>query len=245
MKNYSVAKRFLSAVPTVRERLVSLFLLSPAWMAPFLYRVMRRYVFVDNTERLRVFHAAFEHFQQLRVDQLEYLEFGVARGTSLLSVTQLATQYQITTRFFGFDSFEGLPASEGSFKIGDFAYTKQRCLAFLKHAGADLDRVELVPGFFDTSLTDDTRIGLGLLQRRPRLVHIDSDLYSSAVTVLCWVAPLLARGSIIIFDDWFEFDHEADPTQHGEQRAFAEWGDRRHWELFCAVPNVNVGFIKQ
>ena len=37
------------------------------------------------------------------------------------------------------------------------------------------------------------------------LVHIDVDLYSSTVEVLEFVKPLLVKGSVLVFDDWYCF----------------------------------------
>ena len=43
----------------------------------------------------------------------DYLEFGVLNGATLATVHEVFQEYGLTeARFFGFDSFEGLPADE-------------------------------------------------------------------------------------------------------------------------------------
>ena len=52
------------------------------------------------------------------------------------------------------------------------------------------------------------------------IVHIDCDLYSSTKTALHFITDLIVDGTVIIFDDWFNFI--ASPVK-GEQRAAPEW----------------------
>jgi hypothetical protein len=60
------------------------------------------------------------------------------------------------------------------------------------------------------------KIGL----REISILHIDSDLYKSALDALSFCTPYLRNGSVIIFDEWFQF---AGDPKYGEQRAFREW----------------------
>ena len=57
-----------------------------------------------------------------------------------------------------------------------------------------------IPRYFDRSLTPEARACLGLA--RAAIVMIDCDLYESTVTVLAFLTPLVAQGTIIIFHDW-------------------------------------------
>jgi hypothetical protein len=77
---------------------------------------------------------------------------------------------------------------------------------------------ELVVGRFDATLT-------GFLAEHPGpvdLLHVDSDLYSSAVTVLDQVSPRLRPGSIVLFDEYF--NHPG--WRRGEALAWQELIDR-------------------
>jgi hypothetical protein len=67
--------------------------------------------------------------------------------------------------------------------------------------------------------------------RKAALVHIDSDLYASALCVLEGVAPILSDGALVCFDDWFMY--RGDPNQ-GEARALKEFL-ARHPE-WIAIP---------
>ena len=62
------------------------------------------------------------------------------------------------------------------------------------------------------------------------LVHIDSDIYSSAKTVLDNVAPRLRVGSVIVFNEYFNYPNW---RQH-EFRAFQE---------FCAAHGVTYRYL--
>lgn len=127
-------------------------------------------------------------------------------------------------RFFAFDSFEGLPEIEGIDK-GHSKFTKGRyhCLleefkAILRRAGVNMDKVIIVPGFFDKTLNEETIKKYAL--KKAAIVMIDCDLYSSTRTALNFITNLIVEGTIIIFDDWFSF--KANPNK-GEQRACNEW----------------------
>jgi predicted O-methyltransferase YrrM len=133
------------------------------------------------------------------------LEFGVFAGRSLRVIAELRKGQDV----YGFDSFDGLPEDyrphvrEGAFAVGQLP---------------DVDGAELVVGWFQDSLP-------GFLAAHPGSVdflHIDGDLYSSAVTVLEHVGPRLHAGSIVVFDEFFNFPD----WQRHEYRAWQEWLDR-------------------
>jgi O-methyltransferase len=65
---------------------------------------------------------------------------------------------------------------------------------------------------------------------------VDCDLYASARLVLDFVEPLLADGSIVLFDDWNVY--QRDPNK-GERRAFAELLQRR--PDISAEPLMEIG----
>jgi hypothetical protein len=179
----------------------------------------------------------------------DYLEFGVYKGARLLQAYDSATfiakyvragkdpylhrmsaQNLEAMRFFGFDSFEGLPKAneidvaegqeqwigEGSFR----ASLEEVQRALPKKALAN-GKIRLVKGWFNETLTAKTKQEHQLTSAA--IVYVDCDYYESAVPALDFVTDLLVDGSIIIFDDWFLFRGRSD---RGEQRAFAEWKER-------------------
>ncbi|MDP1878475.1 MAG: class I SAM-dependent methyltransferase [Actinomycetota bacterium] len=154
-----------------------------------------------------------------------YLEFGVYRGESLRWWADRLDRPD--ARFFGFDTFSGV----------DAPWTWQTHMADFDVAGQlphiDDARVELVKGLFA-----DTLPGFVLPDHDRLIVVIDSDVYSSARTVLRWLAPRLHVGDIIYFDE-FKFFHD-------ERRAFAEFRDatgRRCSVLAAAEGLRSVAFL--
>jgi predicted O-methyltransferase YrrM len=137
------------------------------------------------------------------------LEFGVFAGRSLRVIAELRKGKDV----YGFDSFEGLPevyrphVREGAFAVAQ---------------PPDVDGAEFVVGWFQDTLP-------GFLETHPGpvdFVHIDGDLYSSAVTVLEHVGPRLQPGSVLVFDEFFNYPgwqkHEFRAWQEYLQRTGAE-----------------------
>ena len=132
------------------------------------------------------------------------LEFGVFYGETLRVIADETPQ-----PVYGFDSFEGLPEDwTSSQRKGRFSL-EGNVPVF------DQPNVSLVRGWFDKTLP-------GFLQEHQepiRFLHVDSDLYSSAVTVLNELADRLVPGSVILFDEYFNYPG----WQQHEFRAFQEF----------------------
>ena len=113
------------------------------------------------------------------------IEFGVRHG---LSTRLLAAS--LKQDLHAFDSFEGLPeAWQG---LPKFAFST---------VGKPPDlppSVVVHQGWFSETLPRF----LGQETASPSLIHVDSDLYSSAKTVLDALAPRLAEGTILVFDEY-------------------------------------------
>ena len=152
----------------------------------------------------------------------DYYEFGLYRGYTFWYAQHAADRAGLATmRFFGFDSFAGLPEIKGEdhkagiFIPGDYGCTRDEVEKQLTEHGFDWSRATLTEGFFDASLTPETRQALGA--GPASLVMVDCDLYQSTVPVLAFLADLLQDGTVVLFDDWYCF-READ--DQGEPRAF-------------------------
>jgi predicted O-methyltransferase YrrM len=132
------------------------------------------------------------------------LEFGVEKG---LSIRHLAS---LTPRdVHGFDSFEGLP--------GDWTGTKEAKAAFSRRG--KLPKVpanaKLHIGWFDATLP-------AFLTANPApcaLLHIDCDIYTSTVTIFSLLRDRIAPGTVIVFDEYFNYPGW---RQH-EYKAFQEF----------------------
>jgi O-methyltransferase len=204
------------------------------------------------------------------VNQVEgdYLEFGIFRGDRLTQayesavflanyvnarkdpyLAKMSAKNLEQMRFFGFDSFEGLPKAneidiakgqeewigEGGFNAGLDEVKK-----LLPKKGLQSGRIQLVKGWFNESLTPENKQKLGL--QAAAIVYIDSDYYESAVPALEFVTDLLVDGSILIFDDWFLFKGRRD---RGEQRAFYEWKERHRIDAKEFIPGTAMSFMIQ
>ncbi len=129
---------------------------------------------------------------------VDYLEFGVAGGQSLGN--WLARNQHPESRFFGFDTFEGLPENwladrpRGSFS------TKGAIPAIPD------PRVRFVKGLFQETLP-------GFLKwfkpRNQLVVHIDCDLFSASLYALMALDHLMAKGTVILFDEFLPKDEFA------------------------------------
>ena len=80
----------------------------------------------------------------------------------------------------------------------------------------------LIEGFYNESLYEESTIEI-LGDTKAALVHIDCDLYSSAIPCLDFIAPRLVDGAILMFDDWFCYRGREDK---GVRRAFNEWSNK-------------------
>ncbi|HXB94020.1 MAG TPA: class I SAM-dependent methyltransferase, partial [Puia sp.] len=137
--------------------------------------------------------------QELAQKPIHYLEFGVAGGTSF--AWWIKANHHPDSRFFGFDTFEGLPEDWHFFKKGAFSFD----IPFL-----DDDRGTFIKGLFQDTVynfldkyrkTTDTPDAV-------RVLHMDADLYSSTLFALTMMAPFLRNGDIILFDEFNIPNHE-------------------------------------
>jgi hypothetical protein len=129
------------------------------------------------------------------------LEFGVATGGTLRIISELRAGRPV----FGFDSFTGLPQHwRPGFEQGKFAQPPPQ-----------VDGADLVVGFFADTLPT-------FLAEHPSTVaflHCDADLYESTRTILEQVGLRLRRGSVVLFDEYFNYPW----WQEHEHRAWTTW----------------------
>ena len=95
----------------IKETLFSLYTRAPSPISKWAYAMARTYLYVDRRDSL--FDCVFRAVSESQ-SAGDYLEFGVFRGTSFINACRLARKHGLDEmRFFAFDSFEGLPDSEG------------------------------------------------------------------------------------------------------------------------------------
>lgn len=178
----------------------------------------------------------------------DYYEFGLYRGYSFWTAQRSSLDCGLNgMRFFGFDSFSGLPPVEGNdrragiFIPGDYSCTKEVVTNYLTDHGFDWSRAALIEGYFDASLTDDAKAQYGM--GPAAVVMVDCDLYQSTVPVLTFLESLLQDGTIVLFDDWRCFGERPDS---GEPRAFGEFLERNpdwHAEPLLEYPTYGKVFV--
>jgi hypothetical protein len=95
----------------------------------------------------------------------------------------------------GFDSFEGLPEAWGGFSLGAAAFNVKGKLP--KVPG----NVRLYPGWFENSLPPWLTENPGPVA----FMHVDCDLYSSTKTIFNLLGDRLQPGTIILFDEYFNY----------------------------------------
>jgi O-methyltransferase len=134
--------------------------------------------------------------QGLNGKAVNYLEFGVAQGQSMRWFTSKNTNPG--SRFYGFDTFTGLPEDWGPYKKGTFDN---------KNQVPDIQdqRVRFYQGLFQQTVPGFIAAFRNDL---PKVIMMDADLYSSTLYVLTSLAPFLKAGDIIFFDEFAVPTHE-------------------------------------
>jgi len=141
------------------------------------------------------------------------LEFGVWRGDTINHMAANTTR-----RLYGFDSFQGLPedwsgvAPKGHFKLNRPPKVRQN--------------IDLIVGWFDDTLPSFLETHSGPIA----LCHIDCDLYSSTKTIFQNIRTRVTKGTVFVFDEYFNYPGWRD----GEYKAFQE---------FCSSTGISYEYL--
>lgn len=150
----------------------------------------------------RTYRDFYRHIntEVLDSEPIDFLEFGVYKGTSLFSWAAINNNEK--SRFFGFDSFEGLPEdwfhARRTVRKGHFD-TSGRV------PETSDSRIRFVKGLFQETLPSFLRT---FTPHNRLVIHNDSDLYSSTLYCLTQLDPILTPASVLIFDELFSATHE-------------------------------------
>lgn len=157
---------------------------------------------------------------------IDYFEFGVFEGKSMAFWSAL--NRNPGSRFFGFDSFEGLPEKWNQAPAGTYS-------AHGRTPAVGDARVRFVAGWFQNSLP---AFLASHDPRNPVLVHNDSDLYSSTLFSLCAMNALTPQGTIIILDDFYDPLHQ--------YRALQDYATAymRKFEIVAATPEFTQAAVR-
>ena len=119
------------------------------------------------------------------------LEFGVFRGVSITHLARLAPE----RRFFGFDSFLGLPEQWSGNRYSKLNFNRKGKIPRVP------PNVTIIEGWFHETLPRF----LAQHNEPIALMHIDCDIYSSAKTVLDLTADRITPGAVLVFDEFFNY----------------------------------------
>lgn len=130
------------------------------------------------------------------------LEFGVFEGITINFIS-----FNTEETVYGFDSFEGLPEDwRAGFEKGTF---KTEELPTVNN------NIKLINGWFEDTLPPF----IVKNNEYCSFIHIDCDLYSSTKTIFTYLADRIKEGTIIVFDEFFNYPGWKD----GEFKAFTEF----------------------
>ncbi len=129
-------------------------------------------------------------------EPITYLEFGVSEGESFRWWVSHIPNGR--SRFYGFDTFTGLPEDWGGFSAGEMS-TGSRAPRFKDK------RARFIKGLFQDTLPVFLRTHK---MKGRKVIHLDADLYSSTLYVLTTIAPFLRPGDILFFDEFTVPRHE-------------------------------------
>ncbi len=176
----------------------------------------------DYSKRYKLYQYVI---QKEKLDDIYYLEFGVAQGHSFKWWVENNDNKR--SRFVGFDTFSGLPENWSTlYKRGSMSapipdINDNRC-----SFKVGLFQ-ETLPAFLE-EFNSNLRI----------IIHMDADIYSSTLYVLTSLERILKKGDIIFFDEFNVPKHEF--------KAFTDFVNSHYlkYEVIGAVNNYYQIAIK-
>lgn len=153
---------------------------------------------MDEFRLFQLWHFAAE---SAKLPAGELLEVGCAYGGSGLVIAASARRAGITDRITLCDTFRGLVKADpekDDLQNGEMSgSTPEHVIRLLSDQG--IQNAAVARGVFpeDTPFPDDIRF---------RFVHLDVDIYRSALDAFEWVWPRMVVGGIVVIDDYGEAD---------------------------------------
>ena len=143
--------------------------------------------------------------KHIKDEPIDFFEFGVSRGTSFK--WWVAHHQNPNSKFYGFDTFTGLPEDWGPFKKGAMSNGNEP-------PKIEDSRHEFYQGIFQQTLLPFLA---EYSSTKRKVIHLDADLYSATLYVLTSMSYLIKPGDILLFDEFNVPEHE--------YKAFTEWAD--------------------
>lgn len=188
-------------------------------------------------------HSMFQRacrFVDYEMVEGDIVEFGVYSGRSAALLSHYHEAFKQTVhgqkntpvrKVIGLDSFEGMPANDhprfgtGTFKTNTtwhpiFAPGQLITPQIVEDEffpACGLPKPIILKGFYNTPEVKDS---FNAACQKVAVAHIDCDLTESTYEALKLIEDKLQDGSILLFDDWFNYKGN---SEKGEQKAFIEW----------------------
>jgi O-methyltransferase len=214
---------------TIKERFATSGL-SPSYRIEVLNLLLELGKWLNDNEFKVTFESRYDLYQYVNNEiaknaAIDYLEFGVWEGRSIRYWTQL--NRDPNSRFFGFDTFEGLPED---WRVLTQVLPKGTFDAGGKIPDIDDQRVKFIEGLFQVTLPDFLK---GFTPSNRLIINCDADLYTSTLYVLASLNQFMVPGTIVIFDEF--------STVH-EFRAFRDFiqSFMRNYKLLAAAERFHL-----
>jgi O-methyltransferase len=131
----------------------------------------------------------------------DVMEFGCYIGTTSLFIRRLLDEKREKRTFHVYDSFEGLPektkednsTAGEQFKAGELSVTKKQFIHEFQKANLKLPIIH--KGWFGELTSQD-------VPEQICFAFLDGDFYSSIKDSLALVLPRVAKGGVVIIDDY-------------------------------------------
>ena len=144
------------------------------------------------------------------------IEFGVFTGSSFRHTinVEYSLDKKSKTNFYGLDSFEGFPqSSHPFFKQFNYVADEKKVKKIMK---INQNKIFIFKGYFNETLKSKELQDI----KKFKFVHIDCDLYISALEPLDYIKTRLARGAYIMIDDFTNIDKKGNSIRKALYKEF-------------------------
>ena len=196
-------------------------------LSKFISKHKKHLKYADNKSKKKKKRIDLFNFiiKEEQLNEINYLEFGVENGNSFRWwINNIKCN---DSRFYGFDTFTGLPEAWGPYKAGSMAANEIPKIEDNRHEFIQGVFQQTLPNFLDNFKNDKRKV-----------IHLDADLYSSTYYVLNMLYRFLKPGDILLFDEFNVPMHEF--------KAFKEFTESYYieYEVIGAVNNFYQTAIK-
>ena len=138
----------------------------------------------------------------------DIVECGIWKGGNLFLSKKINDLYNIKRKYYGFDTFDGMPPP-GKYEdkkwkkiyktsqLDSFKVSKKDVISFAKNIFNNISEFRFIEGKVEKTLKDKKN-----LPKKISLLRLDTDWYDSTKVELNILYPKLIKGGILIIDDY-------------------------------------------